>query len=57
MATVKQLAVRKEKLLADLAKVNEEIAARAGEVDDEPGPKPNPSSTPPAKPKSQRTSD
>lgn len=52
MATIKQLAARREKLLADLAKVNEEIAARAGEVDE---PKANPSSVPPAKPK--RTSD
>lgn len=41
MATVKQLAARREKLLADLAKVNEEIAARAGEVD-EPKPRPAP---------------
>jgi hypothetical protein len=33
MATVEQLAKRKAKLEADLAKVREEIAARAGEVD------------------------
>ncbi|PSL02880.1 hypothetical protein CLV30_109188 [Haloactinopolyspora alba] len=33
MATIKQLAARKAKLEADLAKVKAEIAARAGEVD------------------------
>ncbi|SDT69485.1 hypothetical protein [Jiangella sp. DSM 45060] len=33
-ATITQLAARKAKLEADLAKVNAEIAARAGETDE-----------------------
>jgi len=33
MATIAQLAQREQKLMADLAKVREEIASRAGEVD------------------------
>lgn len=33
MATIKELADKKAKLLAELSKVNAEIAARAGEVD------------------------
>lgn len=48
MATVAQLAARREKLLDDLRKVNEEIALRAGEVDQP---------EPPAKPKSRRATD
>lgn len=35
MASIKQLAARKAKLLADLAKVNAEIAKRAGETDED----------------------
>lgn len=34
--TIRQLAERRARLLADLAKVDEEIASRHGEVDPEP---------------------
>lgn len=40
MATIKDLAARKTKLEADLAKVNAEIKARHGEVDDPESKKP-----------------
>jgi hypothetical protein len=33
MTTIKQLAERKAKLVADLARINEEIASRSGEED------------------------
>lgn len=36
MASIRQLAARREKLLDDLAKVDEEIAQRAGETDEKP---------------------
>lgn len=55
MATIKELVDRRDALVEDLRTVREELAARAGEVDEEPARKPASRKTENVKPASRKT--